>query len=508
MFSDKKDQSVEFKKEVKQSNPKEEKEIKTPIEAPLNLFVFGTNAGRKISQKKSIISQFCEACADQTNTLVLDGTGAGSSNINKLFGLMGVGVDNAVSTAVKHILNQKPLPKQINMMGFSRGAVTCQRIAYKLNEVCPDIKIRMILLDPVAGPTNKGDKSAQILQGNVVECVVFAAMHENRKYMSMQDRIYRTKVMDPKKTSLHHLPIYGSHNDCNYETFNTNTNHVSNIVWQYAYQFFTAGGTRFKDDTIPKMLHRNKDRSFIEAELKVKSAQALLSDYDGMRANLDSYITVNSGFQIKPRSFLKDLDCYVVGGFVNQHERELCKICYPNAFNYLFEGAIGHKLPDRQYRKKIYNELALMEEAHPQLFKMINTAMQIQDEELDIVVPDHPSGLKLEEKLSLANKLTVNETTDHNLAYVLLTICQRYQRNTEEAKKRPYHDLADTIMTQVKLVMADEKSDKTVRLTERVNQLLEPLRKEQVASELLEDIDFVFKNHKPVERVKARKQRL
>ena len=99
---------------------------------------------------------------------------------------------------------------RVNMVGWSRGAVTCMRIANMMNEVFGnEITCNIFAVDPVAG-ADAGEKMAdtQVLHANVARYVGILAMHEMRSTFNPQDW---SRVRAPA-TEVIFLPMPGVHN--------------------------------------------------------------------------------------------------------------------------------------------------------------------------------------------------------------------------------------------------------------------------------------------------------
>lgn len=72
--------------------------------------------------------------------------------------------------------------KKINLIGWSRGAVTCLKMAHKFFEVLPDVELNIFAVDPVPGggdPTEMGHDTFQI-PPNVTSYLAVYAMHDFR----------------------------------------------------------------------------------------------------------------------------------------------------------------------------------------------------------------------------------------------------------------------------------------------------------------------------------------
>ncbi|MCF6776558.1 hypothetical protein L3V83_08240 [Thiotrichales bacterium 19X7-9] len=79
--------------------------------------------------------------------------------------------------SLKHI---DPLPDTINLVGWSRGAVTSIMIANALNESYPSINVNLLLLDPVPGDLTTRTEDMMTIPENVNNITVINAMDEDR----------------------------------------------------------------------------------------------------------------------------------------------------------------------------------------------------------------------------------------------------------------------------------------------------------------------------------------
>jgi hypothetical protein len=98
----------------------------------------------------------------------------------------------------------------VNLVGWSRGAVTCMRIANKMYEVFgSDVKCNIIAVDPVAGnDAGLSMADTQVLEANVERYVGILAMHEMRTTFKPQDW---SRIRAPATTAIF-LPMPGVHN--------------------------------------------------------------------------------------------------------------------------------------------------------------------------------------------------------------------------------------------------------------------------------------------------------
>jgi hypothetical protein len=166
-------------------------------------------------------------------------------------GATGIGVQHNVDSTLELIraLNLAGhKPQAINMLGWSRGAVTCMRIAYRLWQ-SQDVNLRQIpinifAVDPVAGFGHNNEVDATTLTPNVGNYLATLATGEKRRFFKPIAG-QRLHVMDPGATRAWVLPMPGHHADTA-----TNDNPTGRIVFNLAYRFLNACGT-----PVPAMRH-------------------------------------------------------------------------------------------------------------------------------------------------------------------------------------------------------------------------------------------------------------
>lgn len=166
----------------------------------------------------------------------------GISRVGK--SMTGGGVKENVENTVEFIraLNlagQKP--DGINMIGWSRGAVTCIRIAWKLFQSqdanLRNIPINIFAVDPVAGAGHSNEVDACTITPNVKNYFATLAMGEKRRFFKPIAG-QRLIVQDPNASRAWVLPMPGHHSDTA-----KNDNHVGRLVFNLAYRFLAGAGT-------------------------------------------------------------------------------------------------------------------------------------------------------------------------------------------------------------------------------------------------------------------------
>lgn len=250
----------------------------------------------------------------------------------KVAGLLtGAGWDDNVKHAVAAIserMDDNALPDVVNMIGWSRGAVTCLRIANKLAEIFPNIRVNIFAIDPVAG-AKAGEKLAdtQDIGNNINAYIATLALHDVRKGFRPQD-LSRVNIM-PGAGTIIFLPFPGQHNTQVKKTTDVKSD-VPRIVWHLAYRFLKAHGTNLGRSVISNLVPVSLSRYYARIKVLEKDYQRKFWD------RVKGFDRAQGG--IANRDVLKHRDTYVVRPdyFINEHHRECFRQAYPNSYKYLF----------------------------------------------------------------------------------------------------------------------------------------------------------------------------
>ena len=160
-------------------------------------------------------------------------------------------VDNTVELIrALNLANNKP--DAINMIGWSRGAVTCIRIAWKLyqseDSILRSIPINIFAVDPVAGAGHTNEVDANTVTPNVRNYFATLATGEKRRFFKPIAG-NRLNVQSPAVTRSWVLPMPGHHSDTA-----KNNNNIGRIVFSLADRFLSGCGT-----AVPPMRHYSLD---------------------------------------------------------------------------------------------------------------------------------------------------------------------------------------------------------------------------------------------------------
>lgn len=378
--------------------------------ATFTVFAFGTGE-RSGMEKKNIIHQFSEACSgDHT---VIEGPDALGTKVPTNAKEKSIEIINWLS-------NQNDDENTINLTGFSRGSVTCMRIAnlLKLSEqslekrkdtLSPEettllrrlkaLNINIFAIDPVAGLSDKYHAHAREIPDNVKNFVAILQMDEMRRDFKPQD-MSRIILASPSTTKLSLLPMYGNHSDST-KIKNQGMQSGPTLVWYALHKFLTQHGTTFKDDKAPQIVKADMTYLDLPEDPTSKDLLRLFTLHHQERKNyLESGKApkVADGIPLprQIRSFNSKLECYVKNSdfFTNQLERELFKITYPKVFNYLFEkNQLDLLFPEQSAcdKEDVIAELSLLKQENPALFARLNK-FGINESEESIILGE-PSGV-------------------------------------------------------------------------------------------------------------------
>jgi hypothetical protein len=282
----------------------------------------------------------------------------------------GHGVEDNARHAIVTIANLRNPPQTVNIIGFSRGAVTCLVIANMLyyggegNEETGDtlfsnIKVNIFAIEPVAGKDVglERDNRSRI-PPSVENYVALLAIGENRNYFAPQD-LSRITVVSNHSNVLF-LPFPGKHSTLA-QNNEPSAKELQSICWTLAFRFLD----HFKS------LHSIKPTLLTDA--------AILEAYAGVVNQSEQYATIKhtgvgdriTGGGFGKREFSRHLDQYTKHSdyFINEHHRVAFKKLYPTLYGYFFgkssQGAVSGWQPDRN--STIGQEITKAQIAGPQL---------------------------------------------------------------------------------------------------------------------------------------------
>lgn len=248
----------------------------------------------------------------------------------------GHGLSSNIEFAIQfllHLLKNSPsFPRVINMLGFSRGAVTCLMLANRiLSDITQSVEINICAIDPVAGGKAGNDRSKvdnRTIPPEVKNYLAILATGENRKSFAPQDARSIGQRVNLQASNVMFLPMPGIHKHLS--KFGTGkTAVISQIVWSIAYDFLKKFGSK----SIKPKKYVDSDAGYLKLYTKLLAQD---SEYAALAHRTVGARIVGKG--LASRDVLKNLDLYVVNPeyFINQHHRKCFAACHRDIFKYYF----------------------------------------------------------------------------------------------------------------------------------------------------------------------------
>lgn len=220
----------------------------------------------------------------------------------------------------------------VNLVGWSRGAVTCMRIANKMYEVFnTEIKCNIFAVDPVAG-SDAGLEMAdtQVLQANVERYVGILSMHEMRTTFKPQDW---SRIRAPATQAIF-LPMPGVHNA---QVMAKTPADSAYITRNLACGLLRQWGTAI-DKTPYSFLNSPQDMCIAYARLVLSLSEHKSYETGSVMGRLMGGTT-----SLRRRDFAKHskMDTYTRGGkesyWINEHHRACFAAAFPDVYEFIFE---------------------------------------------------------------------------------------------------------------------------------------------------------------------------
>mgnify|MGYP000968184772 CR=1 FL=1 len=229
--------------------------------------------------------------------------------------------------------------KTINLIGWSRGAITCIRMANWIKEFYgsgPSINI--FAIDPVAG-NDLGTKSEDTyIIPDIVKKFIGIIVQDDKRGGFLPQDINRLELQS-QQTEFVLLPFPGSHDTPCRATKSTDYSEVPHITRYLAYHFLNKNGTTFKHaDTYAMFSSLQLSNMYANIKLK-KTGYAKLGKSGLMKAAMGG---------ITQRKISSELDKYIshdTNFFVNEHHVECFKKAHNNIYNLIFKPAARFAIP-------------------------------------------------------------------------------------------------------------------------------------------------------------------
>lgn len=210
----------------------------------------------------------------------------------------------------------------VNLVGWSRGAVTCLMIANKIYEVFADkITVNIFAVDPVIGGPTSTYPEMFVVPANVANYLAIMATDDCRRTFHPTD-INILKVLSPKasesfskRPNIHFLPMPGNHSDVVNVGVTQDLQCGADIIRYLAQKFLVNHGTLL-----------NADGSNYSKQDLLKGYEYLKENEEklGSRAKSNDVINLIPGVE-STRKIRHERSKYVIDSqyFVNEHHRLL-----------------------------------------------------------------------------------------------------------------------------------------------------------------------------------------
>jgi hypothetical protein len=247
--------------------------------------------------------------------------------------ITGHGWDDNIRHAIATLATVFPnLTGTVNMIGWSRGAVTCLRMANWMKEFLgTGLRVNIFAIDPVAGlDAGLRLKDTYTIADNVDSYVGILALDEARGDFAPQD-LSRIRIEDPITTNVAFLPFPGVHNTP-VLLKNSRLPEVTRMVRFLGWKFLKKLKTHFlRDETVYSLVQQCE--MYANMLLKREAYKALMKK---------TFMAKQSG-GIVERALRLNRAQYVYGDlhfFINEHHRACFKAAFPDIYEYFFTTSI------------------------------------------------------------------------------------------------------------------------------------------------------------------------
>lgn len=269
--------------------------------------------------------------------------------------LTGAGWDDNIYKTLFILSNKLDnFPSAINMIGWSRGAVTCLRIAMAIQEKIKEglflpVSMNLFLVDPVVGGPTAREFGMDHVAPLVDRLIGILSMHENTPGFSPLSADKMRKHREANSRDIIYLPMPGVHGD--QVKKGAKFEDSAEVTWNLAYKFLAALGTKFS----------GHPRGF----RPLNNPAAMCDAYARMVLNKKGLPWFNR------RNFAKHLDRYVTDHdyFVNKHHQLVFERAFPDIYQTIFRGGGG--VPA--------TSLIRTQTFHPNVFRSLEMARVLRD---------------------------------------------------------------------------------------------------------------------------------
>jgi hypothetical protein len=249
--------------------------------------------------------------------------------------VLGEGMDDNIRHAMAAIANKYTDfgGITINMVGWSRGAITCIRMANWMQEFYgASLNINIFAVDPVAGGVLGEQAADTYTVPEVVKNFVALLMLDDKRGGFRPQDIGRLRFKS-RATHAALLPLPGRHDTPVMLAKSADLAEVGQLSRYLAYKFLQTLGTVFKD---PEASYSAAQICEKYAAMKLKSAQYAALGGKGVGAAAMGGII--------SRTVTGELDRYVshsTAFFVDEHHVEAFKLAFPRVYQLVFSASPG-----------------------------------------------------------------------------------------------------------------------------------------------------------------------
>ena len=244
---------------------------------------------------------------------------------------------------MNYLARRNDLPKTINMVGWSRGAVTCIRMAYELFYCNTfdgmSIPINIFAVDPVAGGSADSEVQGSILCANVKNYFCMLAVNERRSTFAVKwaDTL---EVMNDNVTSVCYLNFPGIHSDVAKYSGETGI-----VTFDLCAKFLRTFGTIVPDHADWLSNNHRLLQCYFNMVLKEKRIGTTIYLEDEKTERPTGWKDKNTSFKdrLMSKGRFKNRNIDTSRGvsdnevFVNVHHELLFKGAYPALYNLIFK---------------------------------------------------------------------------------------------------------------------------------------------------------------------------
>ena len=280
-----------------------------------------------------------------TGALIEGNISKSGSLMQKIHGATGSGVQDNVQrfmVLMNYLARRNQLPTMINMVGWSRGAVTCIRMAYELF-YCDtfdgiSIPINIFAVDPVAGGSADSEVQGSILCANVKNYFCMLAVNERRSTFAAKTAD-TLQVMNDDVTSVCYLNFPGIHSDVAKYSGETGI-----VTFHLCAKFLSTFGTIVPDHANWLSNNHKLLQCYFNMALKEKRIGTTVYQEDKKTERLIGWKNKNTSIKdrLMSKGRFEDRNIDTLRGvsdsevFVNVHHELLFKGAYPALYNLIF----------------------------------------------------------------------------------------------------------------------------------------------------------------------------